>query len=61
VGERVFVDGLLAQPEVGQLDVTFGIQQNVLRLQVSVDNALTVQVLQRQCDLGDIETSLKMK
>jgi len=61
VGERVFVDGLLAQPEVGQLDVTFGIQHNVLRLQVSVDNALTVQVLQRQCDLGDIETSLKMK
>ncbi len=61
MGERVFVDGLLAQPEVGQLDVTFGIQQNVLRLQVSVDNALTVQVLQRQCDLGDIETSLKMK
>ena len=40
VGHRALVDGLLAQPEVGELHVALGVQQNVLRLKISVDNSL---------------------
>ena len=59
VGEGVFVDRLLAEAEVSQLDVAFGVQQNIFRLQVTVDDALAVQVLQRQRDLGHVEASLE--
>ena len=59
VGEGVLIDGLLAEAEVGQLDVAFGVQQNVFRLQVAVDDALAVQVLQCQRDLSHVEASLE--
>jgi hypothetical protein len=61
VGQRVLVNGFLAKSEVSELDVAFGVQEDVLGFEVSVDNALTVQVLQCQRNLGNVKTSLKIK
>ncbi len=47
----------LAQPEVGDLDVTIDAEQNVLRFQVPVDDALLVQGVQGQEDLCSVESS----
>ena len=51
--------GRVAQPlrgaQVGELDVTKGIEQNVLKLQVTEDEALTVQVAQGQRHGGDVD------
>lgn len=46
---------LFAQAEVGQDDVSLRIQENVLRLQVSVHYVQWVQVPQGARDLGCIE------
>ena len=59
VSERVFVDGFFAKSKICQLDVAFGVQKNIFRLQVSVDDALAVQVLQCQSDLSNVEAGLE--
>ena len=40
VSHRALVDGLLAQTEVCELDVTLSVKQNILRLEISVDDSL---------------------
>ena len=55
----MFVDRFFAEPEICEFDVTFGVEQDVFRLQVSIDDSLTVQVLQRQRDLGHVEARLQ--
>jgi hypothetical protein len=51
--------GRVAQPlrgaQVGELDVTKGIEQNVLKLQVTEDEALPVQVAQGQRHGADVD------
>ncbi len=49
------VDGLLAEAEVGELDMALSVEQDVLGLEVAIDDALPVEMLQRQRDLGDVE------
>lgn len=46
---------LLSEAEVSQADVSFTVQQDVLRLQVAVDDFFGVQVLDGAHDLGGIE------
>ncbi len=46
---------LLGEPEVDQLDVAPRLQQQVLRLQVSVDDVTRVQVVERFQDAGRVE------
>ena len=61
VGQRVFVNRFFAESKICELDMAFGVQEDVLGFQIPVDNALTVQMLQRQRDLGNVKTSLKIK
>lgn len=51
------VDVLLAQAEIGELHVALRVQQNVLRLQITIDDAQRVQMLQRENDLGQVESA----
>ena len=51
-------DVLFAQSEVCQHNVSAGVQENVLRLQVSVDDVEVVQVAKCRCDLGCIEPAV---
>ena len=44
LGERAEAHGLLAQAEVGDLDVPFLVEQQVLQLEVAVHNVALVQV-----------------
>jgi hypothetical protein len=54
-GLRVVVDLLLAQPEVGQLGVALPVEHHVVRLEVSLNDVLRVQVFDRQQDLRRLE------
>lgn len=56
---RLYV--LLTQAEVGQDDVSLRIQQNVLRLQVSVHNVQRVQVPQSARDLRSVEPCTRLQ
>lgn len=49
------VGELLSEAEVGQADVSFAVQQDVLGLQVAVDDLFGVEVLDGAHDLGGIE------
>ena len=42
VGHRALVNRLLAKAEISELHMTLGVQQNILRLEVSVDDSLKV-------------------
>jgi hypothetical protein len=46
---------LLAKTVITNLDVTIKGQQNVVQLQITVDDAILVEVLESQADLGSIE------
>lgn len=59
VGKGVFIDRLFAQPKIRQLNVSFWVEKNILRFEVSVDDALAVQVFQSQRDFSDVETGLE--
>ncbi len=52
---------LAAQPEVGEHDVPLAVQQDVLQLDVAVDDAVLVQVLQREDDLPDVDAHLVLR
>lgn len=45
----------LAQSEIGELDVAIGVEEDVLRFQVSVDDAQSMQVLEGQDDFAQIK------
>ena len=45
-----------AQAEIRQLDMAQGRDEQVVRFQISVDNAVAVQVLDRQDHLGKVES-----
>ena len=45
----------LAEAEIGQAQVALGVNQNVLRLEIAVNDALTVHMLQRQHNLRSVE------
>ena len=44
--DRVVLDGRLGEAKVGDADVTLGVQEKVLRLQVAVHHVQTVEVLE---------------
>lgn len=46
---------LLAKTVISNLDVTIKSQQNVVQLQITVDDAVLVEVLESQADLRSIE------
>ena len=52
---QLLVRALLDAAEVGELDVALPVQHYVLRLQVSVDDPVLVEMLQRQQDLRQVE------
>ena len=52
---RALEDGLLAEAEVSELDVTNGIEQNVLGLEIAIYDALRVKVLKGKQYLGQVE------
>ena len=49
------MDVLLAQAEVGDLDVAVLVQEEVLQLEVAVDDAKLVQVVDGADDLGAVK------
>lgn len=49
--------GQVTTHKVGEMDVAFGIEQDVVGLDVSMHYALTVYVAQRAANLGDPETN----
>lgn len=46
---------LLAETVIGNLDVSVEGQEDVVELQVTVDDIVVVEILQRQTDFGSIE------
>ena len=52
---ELLVGALLNAAKVGELDVAPPVEHDVLRLEVPVDDALGVEVLQSQQDLGQVE------
>ena len=46
----------LAHPEVCQLDVALGVQEDVLQLEVPVDDVVPVQEVDGEIQLGRIES-----
>ena len=57
-GGIALTDSFLAHPVVGQLDVTFVVQQNVVQLQISVNDSSLMQIIQRQADLRTVKPSV---
>lgn len=55
--QLVSLDVLLRQTEVGDLDVAVGVQKEVFGLEVAVDDALAVQIVQTHRDFGGVEAS----
>lgn len=53
----LLIHPIFAQPEIRQLTVTLRVNQYILRLQITVDDALPVQVLESQDDLSAVELS----
>ena len=49
---------ILCKTEIGQFQVAFFIDQNILWLQVSVDNVLGMQVFEHHANLCGIELSM---
>ena len=49
-------EALLAKSKVGEDEVAFGVEEDVLRFQVTVDDADWVEVAQRRRHLGAVET-----
>ena len=39
--------------------MSFSVEKNIFRFEVSIDDALTVQMLQRQSDLSNVKTGLE--
>ena len=48
-------DALLAHAVVGELDVALVVEQHVVQLEVAVDDAALVQIVQGQADLRAVE------
>ena len=61
VGQRVARHVLFRKPEIGDLDVPVHIDQQVLWLQVPVDDALLVQVLEAVQDFQEVEFGLFLR
>mmetsp|Transcript_18147 Transcript_18147/g.51802 ORF Transcript_18147/g.51802 Transcript_18147/m.51802 type:complete len:406 (-) Transcript_18147:1496-2713(-) len=57
--EGVGAHGLLAAAHVHQLGVPFEVEEHVLRLQIPVHDASSMQVLERQSDGGAVELRLR--
>jgi hypothetical protein len=55
--EEVLVFDDLGEPEVGELDVAFAVDEEVFGLEVAVGDVLGVEVLEGQQDLGEVEQS----
>lgn len=55
--QLVALDVLLGETEVGDLDVSIGIEEEILRLEVAVDDSFAVQVVETHRDLRGVETS----
>jgi hypothetical protein len=47
--------------KVGEQDMAGALQQDILGLQVAVNEAQEVQVLQRQQNLGSVEASMRLR
>ncbi len=56
-GVSLLAANSFGKAKVSDLDVAIGVHQQVFRLQVSVHNALGMEVLQGQDDIGGIEPS----
>ena len=55
VGRVVLGQVRLGETEVAEGDMAVGIQQDILRFEISIDDVVLMQVLQRQDQLGDVE------
>ena len=55
LGDGVALHLLLAHAKVGDLDVPVLVEQDIVQLEVSVDDAAVVQVEQADGDLGGVE------
>lgn len=53
---RAAAHKLLAEAEVDELDVTVGVDHQILRLHVTVDEVARVHVLGGECERADDET-----
>lgn len=49
---------MLAEAEICKFDVSLGIKQYILRLEVSINNVLLMQMLNRQAQLGYVKLRL---
>ena len=48
----------LAHAVVGELDVSFVVQQHIVQLQVAVDDRFLMQEVQRDADLCSVESEM---
>lgn len=54
-------NALLAHTVISQLDVALVVQEHVVQLQVSINDPLAVQEVQRQGDLGGVEPGVLLR
>lgn len=54
-GRLVAHNVLLAHAKVGDFDMSIGIEQHVVQLQIAIENALGMQIKQACSDFGSIE------
>ena len=49
------IGNIFRKSEIGDLDVTMSVQEQILRLQISVDDILLVKILEGQRHFGGVE------
>jgi len=54
-------DSFLAQSEIDETDMSFGVEQHVFGLEIPVHDAVCVQAFERQNDLGAVVTSALLR
>ncbi len=59
-GFLIAQDAFFAHPIIGYFNVSFGIQQNIVQFEVTVNDALTVQKKQADCYLSRVESLPKI-
>uniref|UniRef100_A0A182INX3 Uncharacterized protein n=1 Tax=Anopheles atroparvus TaxID=41427 RepID=A0A182INX3_ANOAO len=51
----------LGEPEIGHLQVALGVDQQVFRLEIAIDQVEIVEILERQHDLGGVEARVRLR
>lgn len=61
VSYDAFLNVFLAKTEIGQLNVTLSIEQDIFWLQITIDYAQAMQMLQGQYNLAQVKAEKKVQ